>query len=103
LSTPCAVARRADVGEDDVPDVAFDHLRARPAEHAVVVLGEVDRAAAADVGGHVLPLLLPGLHVLGRSGQLGLELLPELAENRLIGLRRRPEIHAPTILRPVSR
>ena len=68
---------------------AAAHRRAQRAGGALVVLGEPDDAAPADVGGDVLPLLLPGLDELRRRRDLRLELLPELAERRLVGGRSR--------------
>ena len=67
-------------------------LDAPDPDRALVVLGDED-AAAADVVERVGPLLLPRLGLADRLGHLALELLPELAQDRLVGLGRAPDRH----------
>ena len=75
----------ADVHELDVRDTALGRLDAPDADRALVVLGDED-SAAADVVERVRPLLLPRLGLADRLGHLALELLPQLAQDRLVGL-----------------
>ena len=82
----------ADVHELDVRDTALGRLDAPDADRALVVLGDED-AAAADVVERVRPLLLPRLGLADRLGHLALELLPELAQDRLVGLGRAADRH----------
>ena len=67
-------------------------LGAGDADHPLVVLGEEDRARL-DVAARVRPLLVPRLRLAGRVRHLGLELLPELAEDGLVGEGRAADPH----------
>ena len=96
-------ARRGpDVHEVDVHRAVVRPVDLRDTKRgAVVVLGEED-AACIDLPARVAPLLLPALRgEPGRLRHLALELLPELAERRLVGGRRGADVHG--VRAPASR
>jgi hypothetical protein len=80
-----AAAALADVHELDVRTAPDGRLDSRDADRTGVVLGEED-PARANVVEDVRPLVRPRLRILDLPGHLALELLPELAQHRLVGL-----------------
>ena len=84
----------------------------RRAELRLVDLGDADRPVAVfrdedpaggDLLARVAPFVLPGLRLeAGRIWHLLLELLPELAQDRLVGLRRGADSYG-FVSHPVSR
>ena len=86
--------------ELDVRDAALRRLDSAGADRALVVLGDED-AAATNVVERVGPLLLPGLGLADRLGNLALELFPELPEDRLVRFRGAPDRHGTRV--PIRR
>ena len=84
---------RAYVHEDHVRATFLRPRRAHDSDCALVVFGDVD-GASLDVGARVGPRPVPGLVLEPlRLGHLALELLPELAQDRLVRLGRAADPH----------
>ena len=91
MATPCLPGARPHVDEVDVRRAVLRLVDLRDADRPVGVLGDED-AAGRDLLERVAPLVVPCLRLEpGRLGHLPLELLPELAQRRLVRLRRRTD------------
>jgi len=82
----------ADVDELEERHAALRRFDAPNSDRPIIVLGDED-AAAANVVERVGPFLLPRLRFADRLGHLALERLPELAQDRLVGLNGAPDLH----------
>ncbi len=92
---------RAHVDELDVRAPAGRRLDAGDTERSFAVLREED-TACADVVERVRPFVGPRLRLLERPRHLLLELLPQLAQDGLVGLGRGTDLHG-RVNHPVRR